>query len=264
MTINYDFILEAMKYSNSSLESSEHCKHGFLLQYVLSKDQIKNFFGDFGSYVHGVLEKYFKHELAEFELPKYYEEHYREEVTAQLPPYPPNMGETYYNDGLNSFLNIDFDLDKYDIISIEEYMNFEYNGINLVIKPDVILRDKDTGEYILLDIKTHKLKGNKTDNKSIEGYMRQAQLYTYGIWQVKNIQISKIMIWYFRNQQITETAVDPLKIMETMDWVDNAVKEIKQEEKWEANLSKSNAFWCEHICSVSLACQPRLSQQKEK
>jgi hypothetical protein len=262
MTVNYDFILESMRYSNSSLESSEHCKHGFLLQYILSKDQVPNFFGQYGSYVHNVLEKYFKRELAEFELPKYYEKHYKEEITAPLPPYPPNMGETYYNDGLVSFLNMDFDLDKYDLISIEEYINFEYNGINLVIKPDVILQDMDTGEYILLDIKTHKLKGNKTDNKSIDGYMRQAQLYTYGIWQVKNIQISKIMIWYFRNQQITETTVDPLKIMETMNWVDNAVKEIKQEEKWEANLSKSNDYWCEHICSMSLQCQPRLQKGK--
>jgi hypothetical protein len=259
---NYDFILESMRYSNSSLESSEHCKHGFLLQYVLSKEGISSFFGDFGTYIHDVLEKYFKRELAEFELPKYYEEHYREKVTAQLPPYPPNMGETYYNDGLNFFLNIDFDLDKYDIVSIEEYMYFEYNEKNLVIKPDIILRDKDTGEYILLDIKTHKLKGNKTDNKTIEGYMRQAQLYTYGIWQVKGIQISKIMIWYVRNQQITETAVDSLKIMETMDWVDNAVKEIKQEEKWEANLSKSNDYWCSHICSMSLVCQSRLQKEK--
>jgi hypothetical protein len=262
MNNEYDIILKAMNYGYSKVTTFENCAHSFLLQYILAKDTKSNFFGEFGTFVHEVVEKYFKKELEQSKLTKYYAENYNKTVISSAPSYPMGMSGNYYNDGMDFFENINFDLDKYNIISIEETIEFVYNNIDVTIRPDIILQNKETGEYILMDLKTHKLKKGKQDEENIKSYLKQAQLYAYGIWIKKDIKISKILIWFVRNRKIMEAPTNTSKIMETMEWFEDAVNKIKKETKWEANLSKSNNYFCDQICGVKDFCKPKQEQVK--
>jgi uncharacterized protein YktA (UPF0223 family) len=260
MTNKYDIILKTMNYGYSKVDTFNNCNHSFLLQYILAKDSKPNFFGEFGSFIHEVIEKYFRKELSKEKLTQYYIDNYNKAVISSAPPYPINMSGNYFNDGISFFDNINFDIDDYNIISIEETMTFTYNDIEITMRPDIILQDKETEEYILMDLKTHKIK-DKKDKAIIDGYLNQARLYSYGIWINKNIQISKVFIWFVRNRQIMESTVDSSKIMETMNWFEDLVNQIRKEEKWEANLTKKNDYFCNQICGVRDHCLPKQEQK---
>jgi len=261
MTNEYDFILDNMRFSYSSANSFDTCPHGFFLTYIDAEDRIQNFFSQFGLYVHDILEKWFNNELDLFELPMYYEDHYEENITLSPPPYPKGMAQSYYDDGLNFFENISFDKEKYELISTEDAISYEYNDIKLIIKPDLILKDKESGEMILFDYKTSKLGKNKKKNQEkIDGYLVQFYLYVVFLWIAKDIEINKILVWFVRNQDIMEFAVDPYKAQEAVEWFESTITKIKNETEWKANLDKKNDYFCRFICSTFSECQPKQDQ----
>jgi CRISPR/Cas system-associated exonuclease Cas4 (RecB family) len=204
------------------------------------------------------MEKYFRRELVEFELPSYYVDHYNEKVISSPPPYPANMAENYYNDGLEFLNNIDFDLDAYDFISSEEMIENVFNGIEMVVKPDIILYERATHQYVLLDFKTSKLSGKKSaDQKKIDEYKKQLYLYVYFIEKFKNVKIEKILLWFVRNQQIVEIPIDTNQVLSTVEWFENTIRELKNEKNWEANLDKKNNYFCSWLCQMRETCEPR-------
>jgi len=229
----------------------------WFLNYIEAKENKQNAFSQFGNHIHTCLEKYFKGELEIWDLVKYYQDHYNENVTALFPPYPAGMAENYYNEGLSFLEEFDFDKSLYEIINIEGYIDDEFEGIKIVVKPDLVLKSKETGKYILLDYKTKKLKGNKNDDKTIEEYKRQFVLYASILWSKLSIEISEIQIWFIRNKQVVIVPFTPEEAFDNLQWFKGVVDKIKQEEKWEPNLSKESKYFCDQICSMHEACKYR-------
>jgi len=256
----YDFILDNMRYSYSSVSGYDSCAYGFYLSYIESKSRIGNFFGEFGSFCHDILEKYFKDELDIFELVQYYEENYIEKVAIPPPPYPMGMADKYYNDGLEFFQNFEFDKNNYEIVSIEDKIEYKYRDIFLVIIPDLVLRKKLDSKYILVDYKTSKLKDGKSkfDKEKIEGYKKQLLLYAYFIWQSKNIEIDEIKIWFLRNKIEHTIIVNPFEVQEVVEWFENTIGDIKKETMWFANTDKKNKYFCSEICSMREICDRKI------
>lgn len=115
-----NFIIDSMTWSFSKINSFFNgCKYAWKLQYLNEEQGEPNCFGLYGSYIHKVLEKYFKGELNIFELSQYYQDNYCKEVTE---PFPPNkyvdLGEKYYKNGLEFFNN--FEGFYYNVIDVEK------------------------------------------------------------------------------------------------------------------------------------------------
>jgi len=193
--MKYDFVLDNMKYSFSSANSYLGCAGGFKLTYIDAEERIGNCFSDFGNIVHLILEKFFKDELKQDELLDYYVQNFDDAIKNPFPPYPAGMSQNYYLAGYHFFENFKFDKDLYEIVFIEDYINATFNGIYLTVKPDLILKEKSTGDYFLVDYKTAKIKSGKKYKEQIEEYKRQFLLYSYFLWTEKNIQIKKLKIW---------------------------------------------------------------------
>jgi len=104
--MKYDFILDGMRFSYSSVNSYVTCPGCFKLSYIDVEDRIGNAFSDFGNLVHSTLEKYFKGELQIDQLAEYYEDNYEISIINPFPPYPQGMSENYYNAGLEFFENL--------------------------------------------------------------------------------------------------------------------------------------------------------------
>lgn len=251
----YDFILDNMKFSYSSANSFNGCPYGFFLTYIEVENRADNAFANFGSLVHETLEKYFKGELEAWDLAGYYTSHYGEAIKVAFPPFPVGMAQQYYDSGLEFFDNFEFDKNLYDIIYIEESIESEYNGIKLSVKPDLILKEKSSGKTILIDYKTARMKKGKEFQKQIDEYLHQFYLYSYFLWQVKNIEINEIHIWFIRDGVKHIEIVDAMKVQETMEWFENTIKQIKVEEEWKPNLSKENKYFCGQICSNRFGCR---------
>ena len=162
-----------MTYSYSRLNTYEICPLCFKFTYIDKKERLQNAFGQYGILIHDCIERFFKKEVAKEDLAQYYQENFDFYVISDFPPYPEGMREKYLEDGKKFFENMKFDLDKFDILFIEQYYTYQFQNINFVVKPDIILKENKTGKIILLDLKTSKLYYNSKDKEKIDGYLKQ-------------------------------------------------------------------------------------------
>jgi len=255
MTENYDFILKNRRWSFSSVNSFNTCPLGFKMTYINNEERETNIFSDFGLLVHATLEKYFSDELEVWDLLPFYLDNFDIYLKSIPPMYPKNMIDIYYQAGLKYFENFGFDKSDYEVISIEEMIDTTYNGIDIVIKPDLILKEKSSGEYHLIDFKTAKYKKSKKDReKQLNEYMNQFNLYAYFFELERNIHIDKIIIWFIRNGIEIVKNTNPIDIKKTLNWFEKSVDKAINEIEW---LPKDDDYFCQEICGMREICPAR-------
>jgi len=136
---DYDFILNEITYSFSSVTTFENCPYGFKLAYIDAESREDNYWGQRGSLMHEVLEKYYSNELDFFELSEYYRKRYGDTITTTLPPF---IKTDYFSEDIKFLDNLYFDMDQYEIIEVEEKQDlFLSNGTKATYIADLILKD---------------------------------------------------------------------------------------------------------------------------
>ena len=252
----YNMTLDNMKFSYSSVTSFITCPYMFFLTYIQYEKRSSNFYADFGSFMHLVLEKYFTGELDIMELASYYEEHYDENVKSDVPAYPVGIGDRYKADGMLFFENFDFNKDDYEVVFVEDIIETTHNDIKLVVKPDLVLKDKKTGEYLLLDYKTSNpfSKDGKPDKKKMADYRKQMYLYAYFINHNREYKISKIRLWFVRVNKFDEFDYVEEDAGDVVNWFFNGILNIKFEEEFPPCDTVKNKFFCNCLCSMKAHC----------
>ena len=249
-------------FSYSSASAFDTCKYSFKLTYMEKKNRAKNFFSDYGSFIHAIIEMYFRGELDIFTMSGYYEEHYYEWVVSKPPPFQKTMAEGFYKKGLEFFDGFCFDKDDYELLMLEEKVVGEVGGFHFVVKPDMVLKEKKTGKIILMDVKTanpYKPNG-KLDIKKVTPYAKQLALYAYFIEIDLNIKIDEKIIWFTKSGNF-ENVTSLVSNEEALAWFKETVGKIFDEEKWEHDLS--SAFFCDFLCSVRMDCEFRGEKKNE-
>lgn len=258
MKSEYSFILDNITYSYSSVNNYETCPYSFKLSYIDYKEKMENAFGQFGSLIHKCIEEYLKKNVSVWDLTSYYENSYSSFVTTDFPSYPKNMAESYYQSGLNFFNDFNFDINNYDIMMIEDFVNYKLTNSTIIVKPDAILKEKNSGKIILLDFKTAKLKTNSKDSKQIVDYLKQMYIYCYYLYLGRDINIDEIHLYFIRDNIVKIFPVDKNEMMMSIEWFEKTIEKIKETNDWIANNSKSNKYFCDNICSMRLVCEERL------
>lgn len=258
---SFDFIVDGIRYSFSSTTTFETCAYAFKLAYIDAVPRQNNFFAEYGTVVHEVFEAFFKKEVDIFELPAFYKYTFSNVVKTPPPPFPPGMSQNYFNDGLNFFNNFTFPLEDFDVVGVEDFVEFDIEeGVNFVVKPDLILRERSNEKFIMYDYKTSKPyrtdKRTKTvtaDKKKLEGYERQLRLYGYGMRTFKNIPIEEFVILYPRLMREDRFPWDADKEAEVLEWVRGLIHRIKNEEEFKYDNSQN--YFCNQICGVRQFCE---------
>ncbi len=119
------------------------------------------------------------------------------------------------------------------------------------------LKEKLTNEHHLIDFKTAKLKSGKNKEKQLEEYKKQFYLYSQFLWLEKDIEIKKIKIWFIRDRVEEVIIVDPMVAQDTLEWFVETIDSIKNEEDWQPNNTKENAYFCSNICGTRNGCKYR-------
>ena len=265
ITYKYETILDNMAWSYSSVNSFATCPHMFKLTYIDSVNRKNNFFSEYGLFSHKILENYFKDKLDIMELALYYENDYAKSIISPPPPYPAGMSEKYYNQGLEFFLNFDFDKEKYNIIYIEKKIQAIFNDIKLVAKPDLILKEKDTGKNILLDYKTSVPFIKEIPNmKKIDEYKKQLYLYSYFTNEQLHANIDIIKLWFLRVNKWYEFAYNEDEAADVVNWFYSTILDIKSEEVFPPCDIKKNAYFCDNLCSVKEHCKYQHNKAHQK
>jgi len=256
---NLDFIIRNMRWSYSRINSFENCKYGWYLTYIKGIPSINNFFSDFGSFGHEILEKYLKKELTMFELADYYTENYDDNITSKAPPFPKNMAGKYYLEGLSFFENFT-GFDK-EIVGVEDKINFTTkNGYEFIGYLDLLLKDDD-GEYIVVDHKCSNPYRKKTtkkngvefvlDNTKIKGYKKQMYIYAIDIKQRYGKFPKQMWINFFKANLIHKIDFVEEEYLEVVEWLNNSIDNILAETEWKENISD---YFCKYLCGVRKSC----------
>jgi hypothetical protein len=253
--------IDKIRFSYSSLSGFHGCRHAWYLTYIERHERSNNFFAEYGLLVHEVLEKFFRDELEVFELSDYYSDNFDRMVVSPPPPFINK--ENYFKQGWEFFENFDFDKDKYEVLVIEDKIDVDSKKYNLVIKPDLVLKSKETGESFLVDYKTSiiekKGKVSKKDKEKLNGYIRQMTMYATYL-KTKDIIVDGVWLWFVRQEEnkFYKFEVLPEDEKELDKWITETVKEISEEEEFKPSVDK---FFCLQLCSVSAFCKFKPQEQ---
>ena len=125
-----DFIISSMIWSFSRLNAFYHCPYEWKRNYIDCEQGEDNFYSEFGSLCHSILERYFKSKITVIEISQVYEREFDKFVIHPTFSSKEDLKEVYYQDGLEYFNNIDFPFDKYDILGVESKRTFKINDDN--------------------------------------------------------------------------------------------------------------------------------------
>lgn len=256
----YSFIINTMCWSFSRLSSYHQCPYGFKLKYVQCNEGEPNFFAQYGSLMHTILEKYEKGELSLFDISQYYIDNFCEVVTCDAPPNKyVDIKQSYYDKGLDYLDNIDLILDNYEILGIEKEVKFNIGGYEMIGYIDLLLKDKETGDIIVLDHKSGSVKFKKngeicsSEKEHVLGFKRQLYLYSIAVIEEYGVK-PKYLRWnLFKDRNWLTYEFNDDEFEEAKKWAENTVKSIENETAWLPNPSE---YFCHNICDMrNCACE---------
>lgn len=183
-----DFILDGLRWSFSSANTYDTCPQAFRLGYLDALPRVDNAFSDWGTFMHSLMERYFKGELEFFELSQAYLDGYDEAVKCEFPPNKfCDLSQRYYAAGkeyLDSFDGTAFE--DCEVVGVEQRVRLTIGGRPFIGVIDLILKHGD--DFIIVD---HKSKSAFKSKREQAEYARQLYLYAlyihekYEKWPVK-------------------------------------------------------------------------------
>lgn len=239
--MSYRDILDKMTWSFSRLHSYETCPYSFYKKYIEESVGIDNYFAENGSIMHTTIMKIIKQELSLEDAPSYYIGEY-EKICSKTKE--TTMSNTF-EQCLEYLCTTDgIDYDKYEVVLVEEKILFKINKYQFTGYPDLILKEKENGNLILVDHKSidHFLKKDgtvlKNQMENFRSYSHQMYLYCKWIYETYNRFPVKI-VWNHFKDKGTLTIIDfnETDYLETIEWAANTIKKIYKDRKFDAHKS---------------------------
>ena len=222
----------------------------------------------FGTLIHEILEKYVKGILSIFELSTFYMDNFDKYVTYNFPPNKyVDLRQKYYDAGLEYLDNIDLDIVNFDVLGIEKKVEFKIGEYDCIGFIDLLLRDKQTCEIIILDHKSASIgilkSGNiaKKDREHFDSFKKQLYLYAKAVIKEYG-HVDKLKWNLFKERRYIEIPFDQEEYDQSIQWAADTIKAIENEKEWGINPEfikaqndgKYPPFYCMHLCSQRFKC----------
>ena len=257
--MNYSNIIENMTWSYSRINSFFTCPYQFYLKYVLSSRSQKQFFSDYGSFMHKILEKHLLGDLSKEEAIQYYCDNYNTEIQGIAPN--KKISSNYFRQGYRYLENMNFDNET---LAVEHEVRFKladkYEFVGII---DRVSRTKD-GTILVDDHKSKTLsprsmkKQSSLKNKELDEYLRQ--LYLYSIPVAEEFGQPKYLRFNcFRTQTWITEPFKTEDFLRTQEWAILAIQTIISNEDWSPDME----YWkCKYICDQHENCDYYLMNER--
>lgn len=247
----YKPLIDAMQWSYSRLKSFEQCRYAWYLKYLYGLQEKPNFYASYGSFVHKLIEKYYRDEISHQDLFTAFLVGFPFEVKGRRPKQ--NIVEKYLNAGASYFKN--FRPFPFQKISVEEKIGFSIGSKNFIGFIDLV-GEKD-GDLIIIDHKSRDLKprghGTKPTAKDAEldEFLKQLYLYSVGIEQKYGRLPKKLCFNCFKCGNFIEEDFDCGAYGAAKEWALETISKIETTEDFYPNL---DWFYCTNLCGFRDNC----------
>ena len=250
-----------MVWSYSRLSLYAQCKYAFYLKYILNDRETYlpegNYYAEVGSFVHEILAKIFDKQLAIADAAKYFVDNYDDNVCYTVKK---NIMDKSFETCANYFAESDFTwIDKYEILGVELETTQNIAGYKFLGFIDLLLKDKTTGDIVLMDHKSapyplSKRTGKvlKNSEKSFESYKKQMYLYCYAVKQLYG-EFPKWIVWnHFKSGEFVKIEFDEKEYNSTIQWFIDTINQIENDEMFQENI---DFFYCHTLCDFRNSCE---------
>lgn len=250
-----------MLWSYSRLSSFEQCKYQFYLRYIIGDDELYlqegNFYAELGSYVHSILEKIFNGELDVEDASQYFVDHYDDNVFYNVNRY---IEDKAFDGCAEYFANLMLDwLKDYEVSGVEKKIESKIDGQPFIGYIDLLLKDKRTGEYTIVDHKSSQYPLTKSGKRVLKSeeekfkcYKHQMYLYCHGIKELYG-EFPKWIVWnHFKASAYVRIPFDKNEYKDALEWFNDTVSAIEKEDNFEP---QQNFFYCRNLCAFRSSCE---------
>lgn len=239
-------------WSFSRLSLFEECPRAYYFTYCVEPrlEELPNAYSEYGTLGHALLDEYAMGFLLAEELGDEYDKRYLDYVRSKFPPFPKGYAEKAYSSGLEYFKNFTGYGEQYEIISSEQKFTTEIAGHKFTGIVDLILKDKATGGFIVVDHKSKSLSRMKADKKK---YMRQLYLYCTYIQEKYGVFPTELRFNLFKEGgAIVSEPFDETTYHATVQWMVDLIQEIEGTTEYPEK--DKNDMFCQYICGARRAC----------
>lgn len=272
---NWDF------WSFSRLQKYEHCPYCFYKYYIeKDRDEIPNFYAENGTLIHELIDKMVKGEVDPDDSP----EIYLNEFESLLDYYGETTEICNARDrcldflaevapGNNYLATDEYNSSLYNIIGTEMKMFFhvddEVTGPHRFVGYiDMLLQNKENGEYVVVDHKSSRgffrKDGNplKTSLETLRGYEKQMATYCMALEQNGYPRPVKAIWNHFQYGKIDGVVVNDELIDTTKKWCFEMFRRIYEDEIYDGDIEQF--FHCSKLCGYRNRCEVKAEKIEEK
>ena len=239
-------------WSFSRFSLFEECPRAYYFTYCVEPrlEELPNAYSEYGTLGHALLDEYAMGFLLAEELGDEYDKRYLDYVRSKFPPFPKGYAEKAYSSGLEYFKNFTGYGEQYEIVSSEQKFTTEIAGHKFTGIVDLILKDKATGGFIVVDHKSKSLSRMKADKKK---YMRQLYLYCTYIQEKYGVFPTELRFNLFKEGgAIVSEPFDETTYHATVQWMVDLIQEIEGTTEYPEK--DKNDMFCQYICGARRAC----------
>ena len=248
----YAPLVRDMTWSYSRVKTFETCPYKFYLRYILKRRPAEQFFANYGSFMHKLLEKYYKGEVKRRDLPSEFLLGFSDEVKGRA--MSKKVFQNYFASGL-SYLR-EFVPVEGGVVKTEGKVDGEINGLKFTGIVDLTLDDGE--DLAIID---HKSRALKQRSKRAKPTKSDAELDEMLIQLYLYVPLIEKMYWRkpkwlclncFRNGEFIKEQYDEQKFEHAKAWLRENVDRIASEEDFDPD---PEYFKCHNLCEMSGHCE---------
>lgn len=249
--ISYRPLLEDMVWSYSRIGCYHDCPYRFFLRYIDRSPEAPLFYSSYGSFMHKLLEQYYKGELKKEDMKTKFLFDFQKEVLGERPQ--PSTVAKYVSDGA-AYLG-GFQPFSCKTVAVEQKFPFDLGGVPFVCIIDYIGSDDDG--LLIIDHKSRDMKprsGRKKPTKTdeeLDGMLRQLYLYSAAVRQRYGVFPKKLCFNSFRNNILIEEPFSETAYENAVDWAKRSVSDIIETDDYYPRIE---FFSCMFLCGFRDDC----------
>lgn len=254
--MSYAKIIDEMTFSFSRIHAYEQCPFSFYLKYIEGREGESNFYAANGKAMHEVFEEVLAEKIPIDDCTTAYAEKF--DLICETEKQ--SIMDSTFEKCMDYLAEIELiNKDKYKIIGVEMKLEFKVGKYRFVGYADLVVKDIETNEVILVDHKQagHFLKKDGTPLKNqlenFLAYKKQMYLYCKGLKDQFGIQVDKIVWHHFKD--LGQTTVIPFvqeEQDETIEWAKKLISKIKKDKTFE---HKDSYIMCKSLCDYRNDCE---------